>query len=100
MIQENKNLDIQSSFIMKMNLLFIISFLALSIKIHSQEINIVPYPTMVQQGKGYFNLKPEIVFSFQDGTDQWSNALEPLQSKLSVAAGFRLNTIQQKSDPQ
>jgi hexosaminidase len=100
MIQENKNLDIQSSFIMKMNLLFIISFLALSIKTHSQKISIIPYPTMVQQGKGYFNLNPETVFFFKDGTDQWSHSLEPLQSKLSSAAGFRLNTIQQKSGPQ
>lgn len=66
------------------------------IQVQAQPINIVPFPSKVEQGNGYCSVDSNTVIWFEWGTEQWKESLEPLQTKLDVAAGFRIKTVSQR----
>ncbi len=66
------------------------------IQVQAQPINIVPFPSKVEQGNGYCSVDSNTVIWFERGTEQWIQSLEPLQTKLDVAAGFRIKTVSQR----
>lgn len=71
-----------------------------TLQIKAQDIHVVPYPSDVQVGTGYFTFSKQTVFFFKGETINWKSAVKPLQNRFSAVAGFALNIAQQQPREQ